>query len=585
MIYQLCTYSFYSTFDTPSWVFWLALRTLEWSHMTAMTSRTCILIAGMHRSGTSALSRVIGLLGGAHPKNLMSAAPTNKTGHWESEPLSIFHDELLTSAGSSWDDWATCLPSWRESPTMSDYRPRALALFESEYGDASLTVFKDPRLCRLLPFWLPLFEQQNINTYTIIPIRNPKEVAASIAKRNGLDIHYNHLLWLRYVLEAEAGSRGTKRAFVTYDDLLENSSFVIKTTEDRLGIKWPRTSASTTAEIDAYLSDQHRHEKLAKNSVSRDLFAIDWLRTTYEVMLRWSDGGEDTSDYPVLDTILKDFNLAAQRFGQVIYSGKVARSEQVEALKLVADRDGQITSLFEQTARSSHEHEVASAVAASEILALEQSIVTLKSDLSNARQQVDLEQAKSAAALTTLQAELVHKHANVMHALAEQHRIELSKCLGDAKAAFDALEQKNLDQGFELNQISSALAQKKAETEDYQIDIEHLEDTKAELIKSTSYFRSQLMASTTRGSKLTSQIQSIVASMDQLSDLPFLPKRFHNARVQSILSAANIVDHDWYLQKYPDVSALGVDPTLHYVTYGASEGRSPNPDHDALKPQ
>jgi uncharacterized protein VirK/YbjX len=37
-----------------------------------------------------------------------------------------------------------------------------------------------------------------------------------------------------------------------------------------------------------------------------------------------------------------------------------------------------------------------------------------------------------------------------------------------------------------------------------------------------------------------------------------------------------LFDIDWYLAKYPDVRAAGVDPVHHYLKHGAAEGRDPN---------
>jgi hypothetical protein len=34
----------------------------------------------------------------------------------------------------------------------------------------------------------------------------------------------------------------------------------------------------------------------------------------------------------------------------------------------------------------------------------------------------------------------------------------------------------------------------------------------------------------------------------------------------------------WYLARYPDVARAGIDPLLHYIQYGAAEGRDPSPD-------
>src|ERR1700761_5204279 len=38
----------------------------------------------------------------------------------------------------------------------------------------------------------------------------------------------------------------------------------------------------------------------------------------------------------------------------------------------------------------------------------------------------------------------------------------------------------------------------------------------------------------------------------------------------------DIVDPDWYLQRYPDVAALNLDPISHFREYGPSTWRDPN---------
>lgn len=38
------------------------------------------------------------------------------------------------------------------------------------------------------------------------------------------------------------------------------------------------------------------------------------------------------------------------------------------------------------------------------------------------------------------------------------------------------------------------------------------------------------------------------------------------------------VDRAWYVAKYPDVAAAGMDPVYHYLQYGWREGRDPRPD-------
>jgi glycosyltransferase involved in cell wall biosynthesis len=42
-----------------------------------------------------------------------------------------------------------------------------------------------------------------------------------------------------------------------------------------------------------------------------------------------------------------------------------------------------------------------------------------------------------------------------------------------------------------------------------------------------------------------------------------------------------LFDAGWYLTRYPDVKGAGAEPLTHYIEYGASEGRNPNPLFDS----
>jgi hypothetical protein len=45
----------------------------------------------------------------------------------------------------------------------------------------------------------------------------------------------------------------------------------------------------------------------------------------------------------------------------------------------------------------------------------------------------------------------------------------------------------------------------------------------------------------------------------------------------ALLTASQLFDSDWYALAYPDVTAAGIDPTAHYLSTGAAEGRDPGP--------
>ena len=81
---------------------WEYRRELE---LDDKVKKSAILVAGMHRSGTSAVCRVLSILGCTLPKTLSGSAPDNERGFWESLAVKDLNDRILASAGSAWDDW------------------------------------------------------------------------------------------------------------------------------------------------------------------------------------------------------------------------------------------------------------------------------------------------------------------------------------------------------------------------------------------------------------------------------------------------------------------------------------------------
>jgi GT2 family glycosyltransferase/glycosyltransferase involved in cell wall biosynthesis len=57
---------------------------------------------------------------------------------------------------------------------------------------------------------------------------------------------------------------------------------------------------------------------------------------------------------------------------------------------------------------------------------------------------------------------------------------------------------------------------------------------------------------------------------------PDTPKLSDIVDERTINELRGFLDVDWYLQRYPDLRALKLDPLTHYILYGAAEGRDPN---------
>ena len=301
--------------------------------------RVAILVAGMHRSGTSAVSRVLNLVGCDLPKTLMKPhSDYNTVGFWESKPISDLNRNALLSIGSDWKDWRPFDSDWHASLKAGSFREEAQALLHQEFGDSRLFVLKDPRLCRLLPFWSEVLETFGAEPRIVLPIRNPLDVAMSLKRRDGIDVFCGYLIWLRYVLEAELESRNLRHAYLRYDTILSEPYAVM----DRLGrdidVSWPKSASGRAhAEIERFLSPELPHHQSDDAALPTDPVLSRWLGQCFELFNRWSHGEVCETDVALLDRIRSAFDEATPLFGPY-----VANCEQT-----IAQRDRRIEELSE----------------------------------------------------------------------------------------------------------------------------------------------------------------------------------------------------------------------------------------------
>ena len=311
--------------------------------------RVAVLVAGMHRSGTSALTRMLKDLGCEAPKTLMAADAHNTAGYWESAKVADLNDDILASAGSSWSSWERFNQDWYSSPVADGFRERTQAVLQEEFGNSPLFVLKDPRICRLTAFWLDAIGDFGAKAHVVLPLRNPVEVAASLEERDAIDRSVGLLMWLRNVLDAEHDSRGQPRAFAHYDDLLDNWQEVAAAIGQQLGIDWPRRSATVDLEVAEGVSPKLRHHGAAN---TRTIDVAPWVTATYAILRRWTKAEVHDGDASQLDAIYARLAEATAAFARPVAAGMRASqglhglgAEARELKRTVAARDSHIGSL------------------------------------------------------------------------------------------------------------------------------------------------------------------------------------------------------------------------------------------------
>ena len=226
------------------------------------TGRHCVLVTGMHRSGTSAAARVLNLLGAMLPEHLVGEDDGNPLGHWEPARVVELNDALLNEVAQGWDDVAAI--DWDNVP--ADWFARAVAsacgVLDAEYPTAPLFVVKDPRISRLLPVWRAAFDRLGITLSLLHCLRDPLEVAQSLQSRDGLSLPYALLLLARYTLDCQTHGDGLRRTSLAYADLLDDWRAAVADLEVALKLTLPVTDEAAAA-ITAFLTPTMRHHRRA----------------------------------------------------------------------------------------------------------------------------------------------------------------------------------------------------------------------------------------------------------------------------------------------------------------------------------
>lgn len=207
-----------------------------------MASSHLLMILGMHRSGTSALSGAIACSGVYFGDDLLDAeAGVNDKGFWEHRELVSINEALLSQAGIQWHtpNATQHLNDVNANPAAVDALwQRAIQLIQFLVADHAAVAIKDPRLCLLAPFWRAVCNELNVSVSVVHLLRHPAQVQASLARRDGIQADHANALWLEHVSSAQqfCAQLSTAALQADYADLLRSPTELIARLQQSLPI-------------------------------------------------------------------------------------------------------------------------------------------------------------------------------------------------------------------------------------------------------------------------------------------------------------------------------------------------------------
>ncbi|WP_455230107.1 rhamnan synthesis F family protein [Geopseudomonas aromaticivorans] len=495
-----------------------------------MVQKHIVVVLGMHRSGTSAITRGLQVLGVQLGDRLMPAVPgNNEKGFWEDLDVNALNIDLLGALGHDWHTLTPLVSGEFDLPVVAAFRLRAVKLVREKLLAVDCFGLKDPRISRLLPFWVSVFNHINVHVSYVIACRHPMSVAQSLAKRDGFALEKGYQLWLEHMMASLSGTQAQPRVVVDYDLLMEDPAHQLQRVAGALGLKFDVSSQAYAEYREEFLEDSLRHSRFAAADLSLDRAAPPQVETLYRTLQRMAtdqmapDARELEGQLDHLAerlqnnySILQYTNQCEMRISELVRQ----ISSQGEA---IANQGAQIAWL--QNAVSERDVEIAGLIEAASARDVE---IARLIETESAR---DVENARLVEAVS----ERDNQIRSLNHALSD-----------------------NDGQVAELRKVLSARDQG---TADLQLKLEGV-------LSSHSW-------------RVTKPLRAVVAVVSKLSisNMKSVPKLLPAARPQEICkphsSPEDSMDfhREFYLRMYADIREAGVDPEAHFRQHGAREGR------------
>jgi hypothetical protein len=250
-----------------------------------------LLILGMHRSGTSAVTRVANLLGAELGKNIMLPGQGNAEGFWEHHEAMETNHYLLDAFGRTWFDIRPLPQHWPQQTPGRQALSRISAIIQKEFASHPLVAVKDPRMCLTAPLWIEAFAAAGYEVQCLFVVRDPREVADSLQAREKWPRDPIFLLWAHYMMESVLATRACRRTLITYDQLLHDWRGTMRRVSSELSLPWPTDEDKAASDIDSFLHAGHRHHVTATETSFNGMpsFVADF----YANCLAVADGSRD----------------------------------------------------------------------------------------------------------------------------------------------------------------------------------------------------------------------------------------------------------------------------------------------------
>jgi len=521
--------------------------------------------------------------------------------------------EILAAGGSDWKDWREFDPGRIGAAARAALQERAKSVLAAEFGDSSLPIVKDPRMCRLLPFWSSVFKEAKWSARPVLQLRSPLEVALSLNRRNGIALSNGCLMWLRHVLDAELETRGMARAVLDWGTFLADKRGTLARVGEQLDLDWPNQNESVYADIDDFVSADLRHHKASEVEMHAHPAINELVKETYGAVIELAEDPSNGGVLRKLDEVRARFESAVAIFDRPMgeleegilrtrsraaaerdqFAGDLA-AERENAANLAAERDQIAGDLAAERGNAANlaaerdqiagdlaaERETAANLAtereqiARDLVAERENAVKFVAERDQIAGDLVAERetaAKLAAERDQIAGDLAAERETAAKLAAERDQISGDLAAERKTSAKLAAERDKIAGHFAAERKEFALQLQAANAERDSL-FEQISELNRDIARAEK-FMEHIVSRHVEKSNVSKKIRTRELWKTRFMARGASPMR----REINVIRNSLFFDAGHYLERNPDVRASGMDPALHYLVRGGLERRDPGP--------
>lgn len=519
-------------------------------------AKECIVVLGMHRSGTSVLTGLVSILGGYVGTDLMPSTKDNPKGYFENNKIYRLNEKILEENNATWDDYLFTIESI--SPEIfNSYVLSAKTIIRSELKFVNKILVKDPRMCILFPIWERAFKELNIKLKLIFAYRSPMEVALSMHKRDHFSIEKGLMLWSHFFFQAELLSRSHKRLVIEYSRDFDDLTELLEKIGMFIGLKVTDTSL---AQANKFYSPHLKHHQVPLGNISDEIprYLVELINIVKK---------KQFSHKAKIDPLRNEFNKSMSFYLH-------DQTKLLSELENTKDELDEIDEAYHSATQQNDQKNI-------EIAKFELKIkdITLQNIERNEKVLELKKQLNQAVSEISVLNKLKSEHKIVVKALKEaqiKHREKEEKTAKNVQLELVKIKKKNhaLEEYFAsaeklfFNLLNDKALYKRLST--YKFNRAYLYSFFSKK-KSVNFHEKKAILSSGLFSPLYYLVRYPDISNGKVNPLThFCQFGWKEQRQPSSFFSCKK-----YLAQNKDVAYSGVNPLLHYVRFGQKEGRKP----------